>query len=201
MTDPAATPEAPALLTHDVLKAAGVLFPHSHYGVDVDWRYLEHQIAREEAVGLDLDPEFQRPHRWTDAQRAAYIEHVVAGGETGKVLLFGMVGKTDTLPKSGKFRHYAIVDGKQRMETVRRFLRGEFRVFAGLGGRPEGWLYAELDRSLSRVLNTTFRWQLVLVESYDELLRLYIKINRGGTQHTDEEIAKVEALLQKSGAV
>ena len=200
MTEP--TTAAPAArLGYNDLKAAGLTFPHSHYAVDVDWTYLESHIQREEEVGLDLDPEFQRVHRWTDAQRVAYIEHVLSGGETGKTLLFGYVGKNDLLPKSGKFRHYSLVDGKQRMETVRRFLRGEFRVFPGLAGRAEGWLWSELDRSISRALVTSFRWQLVIVESYEELLRLYLKINRGGTQHTPEEIQKVEDVVASLGVV
>ena len=29
---------------------------------------------------IDLDPDFQRPHVWTDAQQEAFIEHVLRGG-------------------------------------------------------------------------------------------------------------------------
>lgn len=175
-------------------------YPHAAYHLTLEWAYLEHHLSSELEIGLDLDPDFQRGHVWTDAQRVAYVEHILCGGESGRRLLVAHVGRYQ-----GDYRHrkdgsiylqdYSLVDGKQRLNAVRSFLRGEFRVFAGLKGRPEGWLYAELGRSFHRYTNAIFDWDLVVVQSRADLLKLYLRFNAGGTPHAPEEIERVRAML------
>src|ERR1700749_4121131 len=59
-------------------------FPKSGYQVDVPWRDLPETVRRHvERDGLDLEPDFQRGHVWTEEQRIRYVEYVLRGGEGG----------------------------------------------------------------------------------------------------------------------
>jgi len=171
-------------------------FPSAHYEVNVDWEEQEHHIARMvRAYDLDLTPEFQREHVWTDAQRARYIEYVLRGGEVGRNLTFNCPGWQSGTSKG----RLVIVDGKQRLEAVRRFLRGEIAVFdSNAGGgedgvprRPGGWRCSELG---TLPLGLGFRWRICSLDTEEEVLDLYLNINAGGTPHTKEELEKVRAM-------
>lgn len=156
-------------------------FPRACYEVDIDWRYLERHVALEQAAGLDLDPDFQRVHVWTDAQRIAYLEYMIRGGEVGRNLT---IACSDWCPVPTP--DYCLVDGKQRLETVRRFMRGELRPF----GRTVQE-FGEL-----RITQSRFQWRVVECRTREDILRLYLNINGGGTPHTGEELAKVRMMLQ-----
>lgn len=177
-----------------------LLYPHSAYHISVFWSYLEHQLMREAEVGLDLNPEFQRGHVWTRAQQIAYVEHILCGGESGRRILVAHVGRHQSDYKhrddgSIYLESYALVDGKQRLEAVRAFMREEYRVFAGLKGRAEGWLYSELGYSMRRETTLIFDWDLIVVKTKADLLKLYLRFNAGGTPHAKEEIDRVRGLL------
>jgi len=102
-------------------------FPRAHYQVNVSWEYLEETVEwylALELAPLDLNPDFQRAHVWTEAQQRAYVEYVLRGGEVGRTLTFNCPGWMND------FRGpYVIVDGKQRLEAARKFVRGELKVF------------------------------------------------------------------------
>lgn len=58
-------------------------FPRSAYEVDVPWGYIEKHlksILSDGPSGLNLDPDFQRAHVWTEEQQRAYIEYQLMGG-------------------------------------------------------------------------------------------------------------------------
>lgn len=171
------------------LNVSGIpVFPHCRYAVDVDWRDLEHHIAREIEAGLNIEPEFQRAHVWTEAQQRAFVEYNIRGGETGKTILFGTTN-WHAFPVEG----YTILDGKQRMEAARKFYRGDLRVFPD-AERPEGYALQDIDGPF-RFFQCTFRWQVVEVVDIQAAIRLYLDINTAGTPHTAEEIDRVRAML------
>ena len=159
------------------------LFPRAAYEIDIEWRYMERHLEQEMLHGLDLDPDFQRLHVWTDAQRTAYLEYVLRGGEVGRNLTIAC-SDWHTTPTPD----YVLVDGKQRLETVRKFLRDEIPAF--------GHLYSQFTGSL-RFTQARFKWRVVECKTRQDILRLYLNINAGGTPHTAEEIAKARALLQE----
>lgn len=162
-------------------------FPHAAYEVDVSWKDLEttikHYVERD---GLNLDPEFQRAHVWKPEQQVAYVEYVLRGGEVGKNLTFNCPGWQTNLTKIGP---YEIVDGKQRLEAVRRFMRDELRAF--------GHLRSEYTDHI-RLHIGGFKWRICSLETRAEVLELYLNINAGGTPHTKEELEKVRKLLEES---
>lgn len=158
-------------------------FPVAHYEIDVPWRYLEDHIAIELPNGLDLDPDCQRDHVWTGDQQRAYVEYVLQGGEVARQLIFNCPAWP-----SGD-RGYVLVDGKQRLEAVRRFLRDDLEVF---GGHRR----SDIKGSLHPLI-ASFRCRVVSLSTKAEVLRLYLNINAGGTPHTQEELERVRRMLSE----
>lgn len=130
---------------------------------------------------LDLEPDFQRAHVWTPEQQVSYVEYILHGGESGKELYFNCAGWMRDWRGP-----YVIVDGKQRLEAVRRFMRNEIPAF---GRRLEEY------RDKPDMITARFSWNVAALETRREVLQWYIAFNRGGTVHTAEEIAKVQRLL------
>ena len=183
------------MLTADVLSA--LQMPRAHYQIDVEWRYLEAHIAREEEVGFEMVPEYQRGHVWSRAQQVAYVEHVVLGGETAREVIAVHVGdihsyivsddgQTLTLPG------YSMLDGLQRITAVRSFMRDEFPVLRSV--QPDGFRWSQFAPSTRR-LTLRFQWRVVTVPTAADILRLYLRINSAGTPHSEDELNKVRAML------
>jgi hypothetical protein len=167
-------------------------FPTAHYQINVAWGDLEWHLARHTApdYGLDLDPPWQRAHVWTPEQRVRYIEHVLKGGEVGRNVTIVCREWGLTYPVPG----YALLDGKQRIETVRAFLRGEVRVFPD-AARPEGYAIQDFKgaaRGLS--FEYDFLWRVVICKTPADVIALYLAINAGGTPHTAEELERVRQM-------
>lgn len=163
-------------------------FPHCAYSVDVEWRYLESHLRGHAETGLDMEPDFQREHVWTEEQQRAYIEYNLMGGEVGRNIVC-VCTDWQTIPSPG----YSILDGKQRLEAARKFMRGDLRIFAD-AARPEGYALGDFDGHM-RLIQGRFSWQVVEVPTRAHALALYLKINTGGTPHSPEEIARVRAML------
>ena len=160
------------------------LMPQAHYRVDIQWNYLEDWLSGHGDI-FDLEPDFQRAHVWTEAQQVAYIEWIMRGGESGRELTFNCPG----WPNGRRIEKGSgvIVDGKQRLQAVRRFLRGEIAPF--------GFPFSEWTGQMR--LHLSFSIRIGSVETRAEVLKWYLDFNAGGTQHTVEEIEKVRALLAK----
>ena len=59
--------------------------PKTYYRVNVSWDFLEHQIDRyKEEYNLEMQPDFQRAHVWTEEQQRKYVEWIMSGGFSGK---------------------------------------------------------------------------------------------------------------------
>lgn len=157
-------------------------FFRAAYAVDIDWTYLECWLAQTATdYGLDLEPDFQRPHVWTNAQRRRYVEYVLREGEYARDLYFNCPGFDDGVRTSPM----VIVDGKQRLEAVRRFLRDELTAF--------GHVFSEYTDRLRGCFR--FRAHVASFKTRRELLQFYLDINSGGVVHTAAELAKVRRLL------
>jgi len=161
-------------------------FPRAYYEIDIEWNYLELHLAEAIKWGLDLDPDFQRAHVWTYEQQVAYVEYMLRGGEVGRNLTFNCLD-WDTF-EGDKLQGYVIVDGKQRLEAVRRFLRDDLRAF--------GHLRSEYTDRM-RIIHGGFKWRICNLATRKEVLQLYLNINAGGTPHTPEEIERVRTMLMK----
>ncbi len=127
---------------------------------------------------IDLNPDFQRGHVWTEAQQVAWLEFFMRDGETGHTLYFNNRNE----------KVIEIVDGKQRLEAIRRFLDNEIMVF-GSYRREFTDNPNHLMRSLIVNVNN--------LKTRAEVLQWYIDFNSGGVVHATEEIDRVKALLER----
>lgn len=156
-----------------------------HYQVNQSWDSIEHWIDRQtKANNLDLNPDFQRAHVWTP-QQTSYVEFCLKGGKHSSLIRFNCSGWLNDF--RGPF---VLVDGKQRLEAVRKFMRDELPVFDGNTISN----FNEQDReTIGR------RYDLIFavnnLKTRREVLQWYIDINSSGIIHTPEEIAKVQNLL------
>ncbi len=153
------------------------------YQVNMDPKYLIQHVCTEwvEEQGLDLNPDFQRAHVWTQEQQIAYVEYFLRGGTSGRDLYFNHPGWMGSF--TGDF---VLVDGKQRIEAFRAFMDNEFQVF--------GSYYRDFTDSF-RFVDGTFIVHVNNLKTRKEVLTWYLEMNTGGTVHTDDEIEKVRVLL------
>ena len=168
-------------------------FHPPHYNVNVSWDMIEAHLERysnmgiEGFDGLNLDPDFQRGHVWSEEKQIAYVEFCLRGGQSSRVILFNHPNWR------GSYKgEMTLVDGKQRLEAVRKFIRNELPIFGGnfLNDFDDSDLllrstYAELEFKVNNLKNRK------------DLLEWYLQLNTGGVIHTDEEIEKVQRLLEE----
>ena len=159
------------------------------YAVDISWRWLpQHYHHSVVDYGLDVNPNFQRGRVWSTTQKVNYIEYILQGGKSGKDLYFncpkwhyGRIGRD--IPGGW----YVLVDGKQRIDAVLGYLSNEFKIF--------GQWYHEDYTSFPDIMTASFRWYVNELQTIEEVYRWYIDLNSGGTVHSPDEIARVQALL------
>ena len=158
-------------------------FPRAHFEVTVGWTYLESQLDALDSDGqLELDPDFQREHVWTKEQQISYVEYILMGGEVGKNIIFNCA----TWPR-GITEPITLVDGKQRIEAVRAFMRNDLPAF--------GVTYRDYEDRIDTMI-TRFSFRICGLESREDILNLYLSINAGGTPHTQAELDRVQLLLK-----
>lgn len=149
--------------------------------MDIEWGHLDSELSRYIMEGLSLDPDYQRAHVWTEAQQVAYVEYMLRGGEVSRTLIVN----APEWSKNG-YKGATLVDGKQRLEAVRRFMRNDLALF---GGHKLSNFTGHM-----RLINARFHWALVSLSTRAELLDVYLSINTGGTPHSAKEIARVRAM-------
>lgn len=159
------------------------------YRVNVPWDYIESHLERmaERNIpgsGLDLNPDFQRGHVWTEDKQRAYVEYILRGGRSSREIQFNC---------STWMREFntpvQLVDGKQRLEAVRKFLRNELYIFGDC-------VYSGFTDKL-RSSGCDFVFAVNTLKTRAEVLQWYLDLNTGGVVHTSEEIHKVQVLLEQ----
>jgi hypothetical protein len=166
------------------------------YNYAVDWHldHIEDSLEHyRESYGLDLSPEFQRGHVWTMEQRIKFVEYILKGGKIYAPIIFNS-------PAFAGHRHHKdsdldetviIVDGLQRLTTMRMFMHNEVGVFGG---------YKLNDFDNPKLITRGFHFRVAVntLQTRKELLQFYIELNEGHIAHSSEEIARVKGLLNKS---
>lgn len=174
-------------------------FHKARYTVDVSFGYVEqwlHDLDRDygrgNRSGLNLDPDYQRGHVWRPEQQSRYIEYALRGGNASMTLQWnhpewsGGSGTPTDLPNEMQ-----LVDGKQRLEAVRGFMRGEVLAF----GLPVS-AFVGTSFCPNRIGMYRFQMNVHNLRARAELLKFYLALNEGGVVHTEAELARVRQLLQ-----
>ena len=151
------------------------------------WEFV---VEQQKEGGLDINPDFQRAHVWTQPQQRAWLEFFLRGGKTGRIFYFNKPSWNNTAKTP--YDEFVIVDGKQRLEAIRRFVTNEIRVF--------GSLCSEYQDNPRRV-NHTIKININDLSTRADVIFWYLQFNEGGTPHTQEELDRVRVLLkQESGS-
>lgn len=131
---------------------------------------------------IDFDPPYQRGYIWSEAQKVAYVEHILKGGDAGNFVL------NDRMTKEIGGRSYELVDGKQRLTAILDALAGRIRVF--------GVLFWEIDGRFQ--FNSYVRLTFLVYGFTDQrdVVGLYLSLNQGGSVHTDADLQVAREYLE-----
>ncbi len=153
------------------------------YHADQPWELFIPKLQEDwiDELGLDIDPDFQRAHVWNETQQIRYVEYILRGGKSGRDLYFNHPNWMTSF--KGPF---VLVDGKQRLQAVRRFMNNEIKIF---GDNK----FSDFEDRLGYA--PSFSVNVNDLKTRKEVLQWYIDLNAGGVAHTEDEIQKVVQLL------
>ena len=156
-----------------------------NWQVDQDLETLVQRIdVWEKEYGLQLNPDFQRGHVWSVEQQTAFIEYLLRGGTSGRVLYFNHPGWM------GSFEgDFVCVDGLQRITAIQKFMGNALKAFGQyyreFGGKPH-----PLHHCMQVNVNN--------LQTKREVLQWYVEMNSGGTPHSQAEIDRVMAMMEQA---
>lgn len=155
------------------------------YHVNVTLDYFEKWLEDYQNMGVQLNPDFQRGHVWTEKQQIAYVEYILQNGTSGKEFYFNHTN--GLLSISRRPYEFVCVDGLQRITAILKFLHNKIPAF--------GTLCKDFEDRL-RMSNVTFNVYVNNLKTKKLVLKWYLEMNSGGTPHTQEELDKVREMLK-----
>ncbi len=163
---------------------------------DFRWAGLDASIAGlgSDYGGLELVPDFQRGHVWSEAQQIHFIENCLRGvvSSSGFLIQFNCASWSDDCTGSDLPAGFQCVDGLQRYTAVTRFVCGEIKPFGLAASDLAGTVFSP-KRFHMKVAVHDFTKRA-------DLLEHYLSINAGGTPHSSAEIERVRVLLEQAKA-
>ena len=149
-------------------------------------KYIEEEV---DTMGLQLNPDFQRGHVWTEEQQIAWLEYHFRGGKSGNTIyLNNPFWHSVREAKDAEYKDYVCVDGLQRITAAQRFIHNEIKVF--------GSYYNEFEDGM-RILPQMMILNVNDLKTEKEVLQWYVDMNAGGTPHTNEEIERVKKMIKE----
>lgn len=156
----------------------------SSYGIDFDITGLVRRFNNE-SIYL---PPFQRNYVWNQNKASKFIESLLLGLPVPGIFLY----------KEEESQAMLIIDGYQRLESLRSFYKGIFRkkkfvlteVVSALVGRS----YDDLPENLQRKLDDTLLHATVIKaddpeeKNYDAVYLIFERLNTGGINLSPQEI-------------
>lgn len=155
----------------------------AHYCIDVDFSDLDFVLERyKKEHGLNLNPDFQRGHVWTEEQQIAYVEYLLSDPDKDKSIqvIFNCSGWMTHRWKEDM----VCVDGLQRLTACLRFLHNEIPAYGTYFKDYSGWMKGGL------------KFVVGSFHKKSDVLKWYLELNSKGTPHTDEEIERVKTMLE-----
>lgn len=153
-----------------------------------DWTIetLYRQIGNQ----IDLDPAFQRRNVWNSKAKSSFIESLFLGIPIPQILLSSKVGQRNS---------FLVLDGKQRLLTIKEFLDGSLpngrtfklkglRVLKELEGKS--WEDLKVDPEWSqRLLNETQRTAVIRNWASEPVLyEIFFRLNSGSVKLSPMEL-------------
>jgi len=155
--------------------------------------YVDGKARRTEEEPWNLNPDYQRGHVWTQEQAEKFMGHMLEGGDVPKIFVQRW-DSPDNAPADHKHDYYdlpaEVIDGQQRVRAICDWVKGN--ISAELADGRKIWFKDCNEIERRRLPQVRITWVDI---SREERLRFYLKLNRGGTIHTEEEIQKVRDML------
>jgi hypothetical protein len=171
-----------------------------YFGVDFDVDGLVRRFKQKEIIVPRFDPEepensgtgyagFQRNFVWKKRQMDRFVESILLGYPVPGIFLV-------ELPN----RRYIVLDGQQRLTTLRDFFQGEYQTPSGkrefaldYAAPPfQGLTYDSLQSADRRLLNNALIQATVALPIGNSgklaVYTLFERINSGGTKLNDQQI-------------
>lgn len=133
---------------------------------------------------IELDPAFQRRNVWSRAAKSKFIESLFLGIPIPQILLSA---------RSGHKNSFLVLDGKQRLLTLKEFLENEFqlkglRVLGELEGKR--WNDISIDPEWAdRLLNETQRTAVIRNWPSEKILyEIFYRLNSGSVKLSPMEL-------------
>ncbi|MFS0887069.1 DUF262 domain-containing protein [Aeromicrobium sp. 179-A 4D2 NHS] len=187
--------------------------PLERLNLQAQQRSAREMIRLAEEGQIDINPAYQRPSVWSAEQKQNLVKSWLSGVPIPALVVNDRfhIGWTDEKPdpKTGKGM-YAVVDGKQRIEAGMDWQAGRLPV-------PASWFEDEfIDTTIETedgpyVTNENLtdvgrrliesRMHFAVVEgklgSVEAEAELYMRLNTGGTAHTDADLDKARAFTKE----
>lgn len=153
------------------------------YVVDVDVESVKYHIERyQEKHGLQLNPDFQRGHVWSEEQQISFMEFLFRGGVIPPIRF----NHNNWMAFKPTGNEMVCVDGLQRITAILKFMDNKLPIFGGyLKDDIEGIHYSDYY----------VRFSVNNIKNRSEVLTWYVELNEGGTPHSKEEIERVKKLI------
>jgi hypothetical protein len=148
--------------------------------------------AKSSGGTFTLEPDFQRGHVWSPEKQQAFIEAMLRG--TAPMLVRFNCANYGDRSDPGDMNHadMVCVDGLQRITAIRKFVAGEVKPF---GFSAKDFDNTEFDQGRMKY---TYVVEMYAFTRRKHLLQFYVDLNSGGVVHTEEELARVRALMENT---
>lgn len=142
-----------------------------------------------DSYGLNLNPDFQRPHVWSESLQIKFVEFILKGGDTLPILFNSPVyaganrSKNSDLPDD-----IVLVDGKQRLTAILKFIDNKLPVFGGV-------YLNDFDEPKILLRGCIIRYSVNCLQTRKEVLQWYLQLNEGHVAHSTDELTRIKMLI------
>lgn len=186
---------------------SGILLNCGIYAIDETYRKKAYVIDGVEVPELNYNPYvydkdgnklyYQRDYVWTLEDEQLFIESIYNGIECGKIVLREHSWETvESRIKNGETQDIAfkdVIDGKQRLHTLKRFVNDEFKDLSG-------HYYSDLSEKSKREFeNSRCLTYLRLSQNAtdEEVIKTFLMVNFAGKPMSQEHLDYVQKINDK----
>lgn len=166
----------------EILGKIQATVPSTHYAIDQPLGSIESFL---EQYNVDMNPDYQRGYVWTQEQQEKFVGAMLESPESISPIILNFVGKQRMSSE--------VVDGKQRLRACLRWVRGKIQAKCPCGISVWYSDLGEVDHRKVRMMITLRCKWVTLPRS--EVMKYYIRLNSGGTLHTEKDLEKVRRMI------
>ena len=136
------------------------------------------------SFGVDFESVYQRDYVWSDSDKEELLTSIFNGVDIGKFIFLNLPFKSVTSPA------YEIIDGKQRLSTLKDFFENKFKY------------HGKFFQELSKYDRMHFENYPISIAELREgtpkkqILKLFIRINTFGKVMDKGHLKKVQEMLE-----